>query len=66
MAWTQTDLDKLDSAIAKGVRSVQYTSGTVTYHSLAEMLRLREVMKASFAGALAPARTVGAYSSGLR
>ena len=45
MPWSQNDLDALDSAIKKGVRSVTYATGSVTYHSLAEMLRLRDVMK---------------------
>ena len=39
MALSQTDVDKLKRAIASGVRSVTYSSGTVTYQSTAEMLR---------------------------
>lgn len=66
MAWTQTDLDQLDASIKKGVKSVTYQSGTVVYHSLAEMLRLRDVMKGEIAGgASSPARTVAQYSNGL-
>jgi hypothetical protein len=46
MAWTQTDLDTLESAIKLGVRNVQYPDGSaVTYHSLDEMLRLRDAMR---------------------
>ena len=38
-ALTQADIDKLKRAIASGVRTVQYASGSVTYQSTAEMLR---------------------------
>ncbi|MFN3656820.1 MAG: phage head-tail joining protein [Pseudolabrys sp.] len=46
MAWTQSDLDALDSALKRGVKRVRYSSGETEYHSLDEMLRLRAVMKA--------------------
>lgn len=66
MAWTQTDLDALDASIKKGVRRVSYASGTVEYHSLDEMLKLRALMASEIAGNTAPpATTVGAYCSGL-
>lgn len=38
---TQADLDKLDKAIASGVRRVTYTSGTVEYQSLDDMMKAR-------------------------
>lgn len=38
-ALTQADVDKLKRAIASGVRTVQYSAGSVTYQSTAEMLR---------------------------
>ena len=44
-SWTQSDLDALEAAIKKGVRSVSYASGRVDYHSLDEMLRLRAIMR---------------------
>ena len=40
-AVTQSDLDKLDRAIALGVKSVTYTSGTVVYQDLDAMLKAR-------------------------
>jgi hypothetical protein len=46
MAWTQTDIDALETAIKAGVRTVSYSDGrSVTYYSLDEMLRLRDAMK---------------------
>lgn len=47
MAWTQTDLDALESAIAdgKGARVIQFSDGQrVEFHSLPEMLELRAQM----------------------
>jgi len=44
-SWTQSDLDLLEASIKKGVRRVTYASGTVEYHTLAEMLQLRATMR---------------------
>mgnify|MGYP003626954661 FL=1 len=41
MAWIQSDLDKLDKALATGVTTVAFRDRTVSYRSLDEMLRLR-------------------------
>jgi hypothetical protein len=65
MAWTQSDLDVLDGAIGQGVRTAQYQSGSVTYHSLDDMIRLRNLMRAEVAGTAPATRTVGAFNSGL-
>lgn len=40
-AVTQGDLDKLDRAIALGVQTVTYQSGTVSYRSMDDMLKAR-------------------------
>lgn len=68
MAFTQSDLDALDASIKKGVRRVAYASGSVEYHSLDDMLKLRALMAnevAVAAGTSSPPTTVGAYCSGL-
>lgn len=65
MAWTQSDLDKLNAAIARGVRRVAYQTGSIEYNSLDDMLRLRELMTTEVAGKPLVSRTVGHYSSGL-
>lgn len=44
MAWTQTDLDKLDKAIASGRMRVQFSDRTVEYRSIDEMLRVRSMI----------------------
>lgn len=46
MAYTQQDLDALNEAIAMGVQSVRYSDRTVNFHSLDEMLRLKNLMQA--------------------
>jgi hypothetical protein len=45
MAYQQSDLDKLDAAIASGVRSVTFADGRRTeYHSLDQLLAARAVI----------------------
>jgi thiamine monophosphate synthase len=50
MAWTESDLDALEAAIKQGVREVQYRDRRVTYHSLDEMLKLRQLMRDEVTG----------------
>lgn len=46
MAFTQNDLDAVERAIARGVRRVTYSDGqSAEFHSLDEMLRLRDQIK---------------------
>jgi hypothetical protein len=47
MAWTQTDLDTLDSAIASGERRVRLQDKEVEFRTLDEMLRIRAVINNS-------------------
>lgn len=54
MAWTQDDIDALDSAYAKGAQSVTTSDGkSVTFRSVDEYMRLRKVMQAEVAGSSA-------------
>lgn len=47
MAWSQNDLDALDTAIARGVKSVTFADGRRTeYQTTADMLAARKQMKA--------------------
>lgn len=45
MAFSESQLTALESAIAKGVLSVQFGERRVTYQSLTEMIKLRDVMR---------------------
>lgn len=50
MAWTQSDLDKIEKAIATGARKVRFQTHEVEYQSMGDMLKARDVIKASLAG----------------
>jgi hypothetical protein len=58
MAWTTTQLDALEAAIAVGALSVTHGNPpkTVRYHSLDEMLHLREIMRRALGLAQAAAQ----------
>lgn len=45
MAWTSTDLQELEKAIASGTLSVKYSDKTVQYRSLEEMLKIRDLIR---------------------
>lgn len=52
MAYTQSDLDALSTAIAAGIKSVTYADNRrVEYQSLADMRALRNDMKEEVAAA---------------
>lgn len=47
MAWQQTDLDKIDAAIASGIKSVTFADGRKTeYQSVEHMMSVRAIMAA--------------------
>lgn len=67
MAWTQSDLDALESAIKGGVKRVQYGDRAVEYHSMREMLDLRDTMKNAVAASTSNARvgcTIAQFTKG--
>ena len=45
MAWTSDQLSKIEDAIAQGSLTVKYADKQVTYRSLDEMLRIRDLMR---------------------
>ena len=45
MAFTQVQLDALETAIAAGTLEVSVGDKKVRYHSLDEMIRLREIIR---------------------
>lgn len=65
MAYTQTQIDALKSAMASGVLTVRHGETTTTFRSLAEMQKQLSIMEADVAGTLTrPRRTVSAYGNG--
>lgn len=47
MAWTQSDLDAIETAIANETQSVQFNGRTIAYRSTMELLKARDVIKAA-------------------
>lgn len=45
MAFTQSQLDALESSIAAGVTTVSYEGKSSTFRSLDEMLRVRDIIR---------------------
>ncbi len=50
MAWTADDLAALDAAIATGAQKVRYQTHEVEYRSMADMLRVRDLIKGELVG----------------
>lgn len=60
MAYTQTDLDRLDAMIASGTLEMTYDGKRVVYRDMNQMLRARAHVASQIAaaGSAAPARFV--------
>lgn len=63
MAWTQTDIDAIEAAIASGTLSITNGDKTITYRSISEMLKARDSMKAAISGAAGRSMTTLAQFS---
>lgn len=47
MAWTDSDLDRIDAAIAANTKSVTFSDGRqVTYQDVDKMLQVRQAIRA--------------------
>jgi len=46
VAWTQSDLDAIERALAQGTKRVEYQDKEVEYHSLTELMKLRATIRA--------------------
>ena len=56
MAWTQADLDALDTALKRDTLQVQFGDRTVRYHSKPDLLAVRQLAAREIAKAQATAR----------
>lgn len=66
MAFTSTDLDTINAAIASGAKMVRYADKTVEYHSMEEMMRARELIMNQLGVNAGTSRvTVSQFSKGL-
>lgn len=50
MAFTQTQIDMLKTALASGIRTVSYPTGSVTYGSTREMMEVLKLMESEVNG----------------
>lgn len=62
MAYSQAQIDSLQSAIASGRLRVEYPNGSVTYRSLDEMKEILRDMERSVSGTPATPNTIGIRS----
>ncbi len=60
MAFTQTDLDAIDAAIASGELTVKSNGREVTYRSMSDLLKARSTVQAGMASA-STGRNGGSY-----
>ncbi|MDB5965178.1 MAG: hypothetical protein JWQ72_1678 [Polaromonas sp.] len=60
MAFTQTDLDAIDAAIASGELTVKHNGREVTYRSMTDLLKARSTIQAGMSAA-ANGRNGGSY-----
>lgn len=60
MAFTQTDLDAVNTAIASGELTVSHNGRTVTYRSMDDLMKARSTIQAELAAATA-GRAGGSY-----
>lgn len=61
MAFTTTQLETLESAIASGTRTVKYEDREVTYQSLEAMLSVRDIMKRELGTETSTRYTLASY-----
>lgn len=60
MAFTQTDLDAIDAAIASGELTVKSNGREVTYRSMSDLLKARSTIQAGMTAA-STGRNGGSY-----
>lgn len=64
MAWTKSDLDQIEKAIASGTRRVRFQTHEVEYQSTSEMLKARDAIKAEVDGSSRPGVSFVEFSGG--
>jgi len=65
MAYTQTDLDAIEKAIATGTRRVTVDGKTVEYRDMAEMMKARDLIRRELGVSTGDVRKYGTFSRGL-
>lgn len=63
MAFTQTQLDAIETAIASGELTVNFEGKSVTYRSMDDLVKARNLIKAELAAASSTAPSRVSYTS---
>jgi hypothetical protein len=66
MAYTIEDLDNLKAAIKEGVLEVEYADKKVRYRTLAEMLRIKDLIEQELGMKTKGARIFTKFNNGLK
>jgi thiamine monophosphate synthase len=66
MAFTQEQLTALEAALAEGTRTVKYRDREITYRTVDEMLKLRDLIRRDLGLVKKTARLKGEFSKGLK
>lgn len=61
MAFTTSDLDAVNTAIASGELTVKHNGREVTYRSIEDLQKAKATIQAELAGAQSGARSGGSY-----
>ena len=64
MAWTQAQADTLKTAIATGVRTVNYGDKEVTYQGIPAMMAALQAMEAEISASVKGRSTLASMSRG--
>lgn len=62
MAFTQTQLDALDAAIASGTLIVQYDGKRIQYQTMSDLIRARDLIKGELGSASGKPRATTALA----
>lgn len=65
MAWTQSDIDALKTAIGSGILHVAYSDRTITYKSTDDQLKALALMEREVSPTAAQGYRVGSVSKGV-
>jgi hypothetical protein len=61
MAYTSTDLDAINAAIASGELTVRHNGREVTYRSIDDLLKAKRTIESELNGAASGGRNGGSY-----
>lgn len=64
MAWSQSDLDTIEAAIASGARRVRFQTHEVEYQTIGEMLQARDIIRGELDRSHRPSVMLAEYGPG--